>query len=280
MAAYQLFALMTVGPFVVARGVDHREYELLKLIKDSLVPIRDRFRNRRKDLGAGARLAAGMDVADMDHEADVRIGIDRIDQDRRVFEQKLVRRRDGGIRIGPVAEHSDGNLIVAYGVGGNRRDSAQPRRRQQRRYSKQSFHTPLFELPCQSQSEPAPRFRAGGALARAEPSSRSRAPPRGSGSWSKVHCRGALSGRQRSNVVPWRKRLSLTWSYRTSTTSSGRSGCHSPERSVLQRLGPPGARPVKPDGATSFTRRRVSSGLSRAGRVAVNPTWFNRPASS
>src|SRR5712671_6962768 len=107
MAAYQLFALMTVGPFVVARGVDHREYELLKLIKDSLVPIWDRFRNRRKDLGAGARLAA-----DMDHEADVRIGIDRIDQDRRVFEQKLVRRRDGGIRIGPVAEHSDGNLIV------------------------------------------------------------------------------------------------------------------------------------------------------------------------
>ena len=66
-------------------------------------------------------------------------------EDRRVFEQKLVMRRDGGIRIGPVAEHSDGNLIVAYGVGGNRRDSAQPRRRQQRRYSKQSFHTPLFE---------------------------------------------------------------------------------------------------------------------------------------
>ena len=27
-----------------------------------------------------------------------------------------------------------------------------------------------------------------------------------------VHCRGALSGRQRSNRVPWRKRPPLKWS--------------------------------------------------------------------
>jgi hypothetical protein len=26
-----------------------------------------------------------------------------------------------------------------------------------------------------------------------------------------VHCLGALSGRQRRNFVPWRKRLELTW---------------------------------------------------------------------
>ena len=64
--------------------------------------------------------------------------------------------------------------------------------------------------------------------------------------WSSLHCRGALSGRQRRSLVPWRKRLPVTWSKRTSTTSSGRSGSHSPLRSVLQRLGPPGAFPVKP----------------------------------
>ena len=27
------------------------------------------------------------------------------------------------------------------------------------------------------------------------------------GNWSKVHCAGALSGRQRTSLVPWRKRL-------------------------------------------------------------------------
>ena len=68
--------------------------------------------------------------------------------------------------------------------------------------------------------------------------------------------RGALSGRQRSSLVPWRKRPPVTWSKRTSTTSSGRSGSHSPLRSVLQRLGPPGALPVKPGGRRSFSSRR------------------------
>ena len=56
-----------------------------------------------------------------------------------------------------------------------------------------------------------------------------------------VHCRGALSGRQRKSRVPCRKRSPVTWSKRTSTTSSGLSGSHWPLRSVLQRLGPPGA---------------------------------------
>src|SRR5204863_8597780 len=64
--------------------------------------------------------------------------------------------------------------------------------------------------------------------------------------WSIVHCRGALSGRQRRNLVPWRNRPPVKWSYCTSMTSVGLSDSHSPERSVLQRLGPPGARPVKP----------------------------------
>ncbi len=31
-------------------------------------------------------------------------------------------------------------------------------------------------------------------------------------SWSNVHCRGNLSGRQRRKPVPWRKRRPVTWS--------------------------------------------------------------------
>ena len=31
-------------------------------------------------------------------------------------------------------------------------------------------------------------------------------------SWSKVHCCGLLSGRQRTKPVPWRKRRPVTWS--------------------------------------------------------------------
>ena len=46
--------------------------------------------------------------------------------------------------------------------------------------------------------------------------------------WSIEHCRGGLSGLKRSSLVPWRNRFPVTWSYRTSTTSSGRSGSHSP----------------------------------------------------
>ena len=49
-----------------------------------------------------------------------------------------------------------------------------------------------------------------------------------------VHCRGALSGRKRIRRVPWRKRPAETWSNDTSTTSSGRTGCQSPLRSLDQ----------------------------------------------
>src|SRR5690348_3632808 len=58
---------------------------------------------------------------------------------------------------------------------------------------------------------------------------------------------GAFSGRQRKNFVPWRKRPPEKWSYFTSHTSLGSRRSHSPLRSVLQRLGPPGAWPVKPE---------------------------------
>ena len=45
-------------------------------------------------------------------------------------------------------------------------------------------------------------------------------------------------------------------------TSLGASGCHSAERSVAQRLGPPGALPVKPGGLINFSSFFVSAGFS------------------
>ena len=111
-------------------------------------------------------------------------------------------------------------------------------------------------------------------------SSRANAPSPGCGSWSKPHCRGALSGRQRNSVVPCRKRPAVTWSYRTSTTSSGRSGCHSPVRSVLQRLGPPGARPVKPGGSTSASRRLGQSRLVARRQGRGEADMVQQPSSS
>src|SRR5688572_14427699 len=94
--------------------------------------------------------------------------------------------------------------------------------------------------------------------------------------WSVVHAFGGLSGRQRRNFVPWRKRPCEKWSYCTSTTSLGSSGSHSPERSVLQRDGPPGARPVKPPpfsvGFFSFSIFGVSSARCFAVSDEQNPT--------
>src|SRR6266436_9962533 len=65
--------------------------------------------------------------------------------------------------------------------------------------------------------------------------------------WSIVHCFGFLSGRQRRNLVPWRKRPPEKWSYWNSPTRRSLSGTHSVSRSSrVHRLGPPGALPVKP----------------------------------
>ena len=41
---------------------------------------------------------------------------------------------------------------------------------------------------------------------------------------------------------------------------------------VLQRLGPPGASPVKPGGAISLSRRLVRAGFSESARADVKPT--------
>jgi DNA ligase D-like protein (predicted polymerase) len=50
-----------------------------------------------------------------------------------------------------------------------------------------------------------------------------------------VHSCGALSVRQRRNCAMWRKRVPCMCSYATSTTSSGRSGCHERSLPWLQR---------------------------------------------
>jgi hypothetical protein len=58
------------------------------------------------------------------------------------------------------------------------------------------------------------------------------------------------------------------------------SGCHSPERAVDQRLGPPGARPVNPDGFTSDSSFSVIKGRSEFAIPDVKPTWCSNPALS
>jgi hypothetical protein len=52
----------------------------------------------------------------------------------------------------------------------------------------------------------------------------------------------------------------------------GLSGCHFAERSVDQRLGPPGALPVNPGGPISFSNLAVSAFFSCAAIEEVKPT--------
>lgn len=72
--------------------------------------------------------------------------------------------------------------------------------------------------------------------------------------------------------VPWRKRPCAKWSYRTSTTSLGVSGSHSPVRSVDHREGPPGALPVKPGGSIKLSSIGVRSFLCVLFKLEQNPT--------
>ena len=59
----------------------------------------------------------------------------------------------------------------------------------------------------------------------------------------------------------------------------GPSGRKSPVRPVDQRLGPPGASPVKP-GAARAPRAAGQRRLIGGGNEDVKPTWWSRPASS
>ena len=60
--------LVTVAPLVIARRVDDRLAELLPERRDLVV------------VGLGAEVLAGVDVADVDHLADRRVGVDRADE--------------------------------------------------------------------------------------------------------------------------------------------------------------------------------------------------------
>src|SRR5256885_15227472 len=95
-----------------------------------------------------------------------------------------------------------------------------------------------------------------------------------------VHCLGALSFRHLMIFVPWRKRSPVKWSYVTSSTIFGATGSHSPLLSVLQRLGPPGAFPVKPGGLRKASNFLVKARLSAVLKAEVNPTCCNKPLSS
>jgi hypothetical protein len=86
-----------------------------------------------------------------------------------------------------------------------------------------------------------------------------------------VHCLGFLSGRQRTIVVPWRKRPPEKWSYETSTTNFGRTGIHMVDRFIDHRLGAPGAFPVKLRSALIFSSLSVRSLFSAAFIPDVKP---------
>src|SRR5437868_6021477 len=75
-------------------------------------------------------------------------------------------------------------------------------------------------LPCGSHADESPALR------------KSNSDPSGADvrTCSKVQAAGSLSGRQRRNFVPCRKRLPLKWSNLTSQTRDGLSGCHSIDR--------------------------------------------------
>ncbi len=85
--------LVTIGPLVVARRVDQRIFELLEQIENSDIPVwvgsrrRGRQAGPRADIGAETDVistrASSVDVADVKHQADVGIGVDRVNQQRR-----------------------------------------------------------------------------------------------------------------------------------------------------------------------------------------------------
>src|SRR6185437_6253218 len=117
-------------------------------------------------------------------------------------------------------------------------------------------------------------------VARRRSCGRVRASLRASATCDMRHCAGALSGRQRRNLVPWRNRPLVKWSYSTSTTSTGSTASHSLDRVVLHRLGPPGARPVNPEPPLIASTFAVIAARSSARKLDVNPTWWRRPSSS
>jgi hypothetical protein len=73
--------LVAVRPLVVARGVDQRILKALPQVVDAAV------------VGLGAVLLAGVDVANVDDLADLRVCIDRVDESRCGAELAVIGRR-------------------------------------------------------------------------------------------------------------------------------------------------------------------------------------------
>src|SRR6478735_4306448 len=93
-----------------------------------------------------------------------------------------------------------------------------------------------------------------------------------------VHCSGFFSGRQRRNLVPWRKRPPEKWSYWNSPTNFGLSGNHPVSRaSRVQRLGPPGALPEKPSPPMKGLRIDFSFLRSSRVKLELKPMWSSSP---
>jgi hypothetical protein len=111
--AATLCGLVAVGPLVVAGRVDERVLVGRPQVEDSLV------------VGLRAVLLARVDVADVEHEVDLRIGVDRVDEGGCRLELGRVRRRRS---VGRVAVDRHREHVGRAGI--DRR--AVPRRRRKR----------------------------------------------------------------------------------------------------------------------------------------------------
>src|SRR4029079_6202162 len=92
--AAALAGLVAVGPLVVARRVDEGALERRPEAEDLAV------------VRLGAELLAGLDVADLQHERDLPVGVDAGDEARRGLR---LRRIGGGRAVGRVAVDGEGS---------------------------------------------------------------------------------------------------------------------------------------------------------------------------
>ena len=132
-SARALLCLVTIGPLIVAGRVDHRIGKLLEDVVDAGVPCGNGFRRQRVQSRAGARHAAGVNIADVDHQAYVRIAVDRADEQRSFLEQSRA--------VRPVTECSERETVRTVSVG---RERGKRKSEQQGENRKPSGHLASF----------------------------------------------------------------------------------------------------------------------------------------
>ena len=91
--AAALGRFVAVGPLVVSGRVDERIVEAAPQLRDGAV------------VGLGAVLLARVDVADVEHQLDVTVGVDRVDERRRGVELGVIGRRGSVRRVAVDRQH-------------------------------------------------------------------------------------------------------------------------------------------------------------------------------